>query len=129
MNRCSQIITNNVSYKIIGLSGAVQTVSDSHRPLFLVIGRAECVRCPWLLAQTKVATIFGNFKAQPQFQLSWAELALFWSEQRCADSFVETAVGHYFGPSGAVQTVSSKRAIGHYFWYFSFFFFFSYHRC
>ena len=25
-----------------------------------------------------------------------------------------------FGPSGAVQTVSSKRAVGHYFWYFSF---------
>ena len=24
------------------------------------------------------------------------------------------------GPSGAVQTVSSKRAVGHYFWYFSF---------
>ena len=22
----------------------------------------------------------------------------------------------YFGPSGAVQTVSSKRAVGHYFW-------------
>ena len=25
------------------------------------IGRAECVRCPWLLAQTKVATILGIF--------------------------------------------------------------------
>ena len=24
-------------------------------------GRAECVRCPWLLAQTKVATILGIF--------------------------------------------------------------------
>ena len=23
--------------------------------------RAECVRCPWLLAQTKVATIFDIF--------------------------------------------------------------------
>jgi hypothetical protein len=31
----------------IGPSGAVQTVSDSHRPLLV---RAECVRCPWLLA-------------------------------------------------------------------------------
>ena len=27
------------------------------------IGRAECVRCPWLLAQTKVATIFDNFSS------------------------------------------------------------------
>ena len=26
-------------------------------PLFLV--QAECVRCPWLLAETKVATILG----------------------------------------------------------------------
>ena len=31
------------------------------------------MRCPWLLAQTKVATIFDN-----------------WSERRCADGFVET---------------------------------------
>ena len=29
------------------------------------------------------------------------------------------------GPSGAVQTVSSKRAVGHYFWYFSI----PYRRC
>ena len=28
---------------------------------FLYFGRAECVRCPWLLAQTKVATIFDIF--------------------------------------------------------------------
>ena len=33
--------------------------------IFLKIGRAECVRCPWLLAQTKVATILGI--------LVWAE--------------------------------------------------------
>ena len=26
-----------------------------------IFGRAECVRCPWLLAQTKVATIFITF--------------------------------------------------------------------
>ena len=25
--------------------------------VFHIIGRAECMRCPWLLAQTKVATI------------------------------------------------------------------------
>ena len=25
-------------------------------------GRAECVRCPWLLTQTKVATILGIFR-------------------------------------------------------------------
>ena len=29
--------------------------------IFVIFGRAECVRCPWLLAQTKVATIFGIF--------------------------------------------------------------------
>jgi hypothetical protein len=23
----------------------------------------------------------------------------YWSERRCADGFVESAVGHYFGPS------------------------------
>ena len=36
----------------------------------------------------------------------------YWSERHCADGFVETAVGlyfWYFGPSGAVQTVSSKQ--------------------
>ena len=37
----------NYTLKYIGPSGAVQTVSDSHRPLLV---RAECVRCPWLLA-------------------------------------------------------------------------------
>ena len=26
-----------------------------------ILVRAECVRCPWLLAQTKVATILGTF--------------------------------------------------------------------
>ena len=26
-----------------------------------ILVRAECVRCPWLLAQTKVATILGIF--------------------------------------------------------------------
>ena len=29
--------------------------------LNLKLVRAECVRCPWLLAQTKVATILGTF--------------------------------------------------------------------
>ena len=27
----------------------------------LLIIQAECVRCPWLLAETKVATILGTF--------------------------------------------------------------------
>ena len=31
-----------------------------------------------------------------------------------------TIVLGIIGPSGAVQTVSSKRAVDHYFWYFSF---------
>ena len=48
-----------------GISKGVQTGFDK------ILVRAECVCCPWLLAQTKVATIFG--------------------------------------PSGAVQTVSSKQ--------------------
>ena len=45
---------------LVGPSGAVQTVS-SKRAVCHYFGRAECVRCPWLLAETKVATIFDNF--------------------------------------------------------------------
>ena len=47
------------------------------------------------------------------------EVTTFWSERRCADGFVETAVGHYWSErrcaDGFVET-----AVGHYFWYFSF---------
>ena len=36
-----------------------------------ILVRAECVRCPWLLAETKVATILGifsHFWAPPLFK-------------------------------------------------------------
>ena len=29
--------------------------------IFILLVRAECVRCPWLQAETKVATILGIF--------------------------------------------------------------------
>ena len=32
-----------------------------HKQRWPLLVRAECVRCPWLLAQTKVATIFITF--------------------------------------------------------------------
>ena len=35
----------------------------------ILLVRAECVRCPWLQAETKVATILGNF-CQAQLQLA-----------------------------------------------------------
>ena len=34
--------------------------------LGLEVVRVECMRCPWLLAQTKVATILGIFLAAKQ---------------------------------------------------------------
>ena len=36
-------------------------VSENNYSYQVKLVRAECVRCPWLLAQTKVATIFGIF--------------------------------------------------------------------
>ena len=47
----------NVGGHYFGPSGAVQTVSDSRRPLFQVIG-PSVLRAP--AEQTKVATVFGN---------------------------------------------------------------------
>jgi hypothetical protein len=43
--------------------------------------RAECVRCPWLLAQTKVATIFITFLleynlTEPEYNLTEPEYNL-----------------------------------------------------
>ena len=43
-------------------SKVISEVSELHYlelRIYLKLVRAECVRCPWLLAQTKVATIFG----------------------------------------------------------------------
>ena len=41
---------------------ASKAIRQGVSPVFLYfVGRAECVRCPWLLAQTKVATIFDIF--------------------------------------------------------------------
>jgi hypothetical protein len=45
---------------LISLS-KVQTISEATMPLVKELVQAECVRCPWLQAETKVATILGIF--------------------------------------------------------------------
>jgi hypothetical protein len=47
----------------------------------VILVRAECVRCPWLLAQTKVATIFITFLmeynlTEPEYNLPEPEYNL-----------------------------------------------------
>ena len=48
----THLITDSTSF-----SGKVKRKLYHHRILI----QAECVRCPWLLAETKVATILGIF--------------------------------------------------------------------
>jgi hypothetical protein len=50
----------------------VQTTSGATRPLVKELVQAECVSCPWLQAETKVATILGIAKLSPSFKSSIA---------------------------------------------------------
>ena len=67
---CSRII-----HKFHHNKGEISYATNKvHSGILLV--RAECVRCPWLLAETKVATILGIFLVRakcvrPAEQLRW----------------------------------------------------------
>ena len=43
---------------------------------FVILVRAECVRCLWLLAKTKVATVLGIFKRHRSIDLAASVLAV-----------------------------------------------------
>ena len=60
VNMCLNMYVN-ICVHAVGYGHNIFNEKSVHLIYIFQIGRAECVRCPWLLAQTKVATILGIF--------------------------------------------------------------------
>ena len=93
--------------------------------------RAECVRCPWLLAEMKVATILGNIGPSIVHALPLAAgrnegghyfryIFLFGPSgvRALPLGAGRNESGHYFGPSRvrALPLTAGINVGGHYFW-------------